>query len=219
MELNGLYQIPPHDEDLIVQIAKMAGEASLEERWTMTLMEGLPPESRGRDRESYLAETLVLNELAVFSPYQGAYCLKDGTAYAQAYLKSELSGFTGEDLEIKAWDDLVDAVLTEDEAECLVARLVAMKSISNFHWLEEDKNDFIHFMFFAVDPAHRGTGAFRKLITPFLDFADEAGINCYLETYSEELASLYGAFGFTTVQRFESPDFPIVERAMVREPR
>ena len=217
MELNGLYQIKPHDEDLLVRCAKMAGEAYLEERWMMTLLEGLPPESRGRDRERYLAEAFVLNEFAVFAPYQGVYCLEDGSALAQATLKSELSDLSSAYLEEKAWNDLVKSVLTDDEAECLDARMKAMKPISNFDWMETD-DDYIHFIFFAVASDHRGSGAFRKLLTPFLDYADEAGIHCYLETYSETLEGLYEHFGFHTVKRFESPEFPIVERAMVREP-
>ena len=79
--------------------------------------------------------------------------------------------------------------------------------------------DFTHFAMLAVDPDKRGTGRFRKLVTPFFDYADEHGIPCYLETYSDSLQSLYEHVGFEVYRVFESPDFAITERAMVRKPR
>ena len=217
MKLAGLYTINPHDEDLIVKLATFAGPACLEEPWTLTLLEGLPPESAGRDRKRYLAEAFVMNEIATLAPYEGAYCLEDGSALALAVLKSDLGGVDLKTLEADTARRLKSSVLSDDEAECLKRRLEAMQPISNFTWTENRHDgDAIYFSFFAVDPAHRESGAFRNLITPFLIYADAHGIPCYLETYAEQLVGLYEHFGFKVVETFESPDFAVTEYAMKR---
>ena len=96
-----------------------------------------------------------------------------------------------------------------------------MEPISNFKWMipETEGKDFIHFFSVGVNPDMRGSGAFRRLVTPFLDYADQHGLNCYLECYTDRLESLYGHFGFETEHRFTDPNFDVYERAMVRTPR
>ena len=44
--------------------------------------------------------------------------------------------------------------------------------------------DFIYFISAGVDPEKRGSGAFRRLFTPFLEYADEHGLACYLDCYT-----------------------------------
>ena len=68
-------------------------------------------------------------------------------------------------------------------------------------------------------PRRRGSGAFRRLFTPFLEYADEHGLACYLDCYTERLEQLYGHFGFETVERRSIDAFPIEERLMVRRAR
>ena len=79
--------------------------------------------------------------------------------------------------------------------------------------------DFIYFISAGVDPEKRGSGAFRRLFTPFLEYADEHGLACYLDCYTERLEQLYGHFGFETVERRSIDAFPIEERLMVRRAR
>ena len=79
--------------------------------------------------------------------------------------------------------------------------------------------DFIYFISAGVDPDKRGSGAFRRLFTPFLEYADEHGLACYLDCYTERLEQLYGHFGFETVERRSIDAFPIEERLMVRRAR
>ena len=66
----------------------------------------------------------------------------------------------------------------------------------------------------------RGSGAFRRLMTPFFDYADEHGIPCFLETYSE---AAWKGCTRTSASRpsanTATPGFAITERCMVRRPR
>ena len=114
------------------------------------------------------------------------------------------------------------ASLTPQEAALLGPRAEAMEPLSDTNWpLAHAKadEDFIYFISVGVDPASRGTGAFRRLFTPFLDEADRRGLRCYLDCYTDRLESLYGHYGFHTVDRKSAPGFDLVERLMVREPR
>ena len=221
MELPGLINVDPHDDELIVSLANMAGDSFLEELWTRELLSALPEGSHGSDRERFLSRAMIMNDIAVGAPYQGCYCTPNGEAMALGYLKSELHGLVWRDLEAKAFEDLVDTVLSAEEAIALRAQLELMEPVSVFDYAETHGHgkDFIHFVLLAVDPEHRGTGMFRQLITPFLDYADAQNIPCYLETYSDHLESLYGHFGFEVVRRLESPDTTLVERIMERRPR
>ena len=51
------------------------------------------------------------------------------------------------------------------------------------------------------------------------EYADEHGLACYLDCYTERLEQLYGHFGFETVERRSIDAFPIEERLMVRRAR
>ena len=99
-----------------------------------------------------------------------------------------------------------------------------MAPITVFEWEEDeakrmDAPDFSHFYSLGVDRTRRGSGAFRRLMTPFFDYADEHGIPCFLETYSKPLEELYAHFGFETIHEYRDPAFTITERCMVRKPR
>lgn len=221
MNLPGLITIDPADEKLAVKLAEMGGDAFLEELWTVELLSALPAGSRGSDRERFLSRAIIMNDIVVGAPYQAVYCLEDASALAIAYLKSDLEGLTWNQLEEKASRTLAETVLSDEEAAALEAQEARMAPISIFDWAEREPHDgeFIHFAMLAVDGSKRGTGRFRKLVTPFFDYADAHGIPCYLETYSDSLQSLYEHVGFEVAHVFESPDLAITERAMVRKPR
>ena len=99
---------------------------------------------------------------------------------------------------------LLAEVLTDEEIDVLGPRIEAMDPISSTSWPLERAaadEDFIYFISAGVDPEKRGSGAFRRLFTPFLEYADEHGLACYLDCYTERLEQLYGHFGFETVER------------------
>ena len=117
---------------------------------------------------------------------------------------------------------LLAEVLTDEEIDVLGPRIEAMDPISSTSWPLERAaadEDFIYFISAGVDPEKRGSGAFRRLFTPFLEYADEHGLACYLDCYTERLEQLYGHFGFETVERRSIDAFPIEERLMVRRAR
>ncbi len=71
----------------------------------------------------------------------------------------------------------------------------------------------------AIDPMLRGTGAFRRLITPALDYADRERIPAVLETHNPKNVGLYEHFGFELAQTITSPETHISQYCMIRKPQ
>ena len=157
------------------------------------------------------------------SPHRTSACTRCPTERGprNVYLRSELGDVDWTELEEES-GALLAEVLTDEEIDVLGPRIEAMDPISSTSWPLERAaadEDFIYFISAGVDPEKRGSGAFRRLFTPFLEYADEHGLACYLDCYTERLEQLYGHFGFETVERRSIDAFPIEERLMVRRAR
>lgn len=221
MQLPGLVTVKPDQTDAIDKLSSMMGVSFMEELWTEAWLESLDSLNATDERKLEISRAIMKYDFMVGTHYQCCYLLPDFAAGAGAYLSSDLDGRIWNDLEDEATELMAEAVLTTEEKAALFKRAEEMEAISNFKWMtsEAQDEDFIHFFSIGVNPDMRGTGAFRRLMTPFLDYADQQGINCYLECYTDRLESLYGHFGFETVHRFTDPAFDVYERAMVRTPR
>ena len=111
-------------------------------------------------------------------------------------------------------------MLTDEEIAVLGPRIEEMDPISSSWLLERTApdEDFCLLHLGGVDPEKRGTGAFRRLFTPFLAYADEHGLDCYLDCYTDRLEQLYGhrlRDGGASQHR----SLPIEERLMIRRPQ
>lgn len=221
MQLPGLVTVEPDQIETIEKLACMMGKSFMEELWTEAWLEALNEIGTTADRKLEISSAIMKYDFIVGTPFECCYMLPDMAAGTGAYLSSDLKGNIWSDLEDQATEMMAEAVLTEEEKTALYKRAVEMEPISNFKWMipETEGKDFIHFFSVGVNPDMRGSGAFRRLVTPFLDYADQHGLNCYLECYTDRLESLYGHFGFETVHRFTDPKFDVYERAMVRTPR
>lgn len=223
MNLPGIVTVLPEQNELINTLADMMGESFLEEMWTIELLSVIDGADASQ-RRLELSRAIMREEFALGAPLQCCYALEDRCACAGAYLKSDLGERTWESIEEQAFRNFAKHALSEREAALLDAQASRMESISSTSW-EEDvarelkASDFIHFYLLGVDKTRRGSGAFRRLVTPFFDYADAHGIPCFLETYSDKLESLYAHFGFETIREYRSPEFEVYERCMMRRPQ
>ncbi|TVQ07637.1 MAG: GNAT family N-acetyltransferase, partial [Balneolaceae bacterium] len=71
----------------------------------------------------------------------------------------------------------------------------------------------------SIDKSLRGTGAFRKLITPAIEYADQEQIPMVLETHNPSNVGLYEHFGFKLVKTISSPETDVQQYCMIREPQ
>lgn len=212
------------DESRLKTLADMGGESFMEELMTRELLDVLPISHTAK---MDISQKIILSNLRSAAPYKGTYSTEDNAGLAIAYLKSDLGQTKWADVEDASDKAAFNSIEDVEIREALLAQYEKMAPIANFDWQDEFVSsaaqnlagDFIHFTFLAVDKDKRGSGAFRRLITPYLEYADARGIPCFLETYSDNLEQLYGHFGFETVKEFRSPDFQIYERCMMRCPQ
>ena len=91
--------------------------------------------------------------------------------------------------------------------------------VLNLSWYKEHvKGRHYRLKVIAVDKALRGSGAFRRLITPVLEFADQNQIPVVLETHNLSNVGLYERFGFTLVKTITHPSIEIKQYCMIRYP-
>lgn len=218
MNLPGLITVQPDRTEELDALARMVGTCFLEEMWYVTWLD-VPGMSD--ERKLAVTQAAIRSDYAVTAPYQCVYALPDHAGAANVYLRSELGDVDWTELEEES-GTLLAEVPTDEEIDVLGPRIEAMDPISSTSWPLERAaadEDFIYFISAGVDPEKRGSGAFRRLFTPFLEYADEHGLACYLDCYTERLEQLYGHFGFETVERRSIDAFPIEERLMVRRAR
>ncbi len=221
MKLPNLITVEPQNEKLLVELANMAGDSYLEELWVRELLSGMPTGSEGSDRERFLSRALVLNETMAAAPSQSVHCTGDGYGLTIAYQRSELGDTSWAQLMKDASANLIASVFSDEEIDAYGRQQRRMEGVTVLDWVarEEAPGDFLHITLAAVDSDHRGSGTFRKLLEPVLTYADEAQLPVFLETYSDDLTSLYEYFGFTVVHEFKDADVSIYQRCLRRDPK
>lgn len=221
MKLPDLITVEPQNEKLLVELANMAGDSYLEELWVRELLSGLPTGSEGSDRERFLSRALVLNETMAAAPSQSVHCTGDGYGLTIAYQRSELGDTSWAQLMKDASANLIASVFSDEEIDAYERQQRRMEGVTVLDWVEREEapGDFLHITLAAVSSDHRGSGTFRKLLEPVLIYADEAQLPVFLETYSDDLTSLYEYFGFTVVHEFKDADVSIYQRCLRRDPK
>ena len=220
MNLPGIITITPDQKELLSRVATMMGTSFMEENWFITWLSALDELGATVQRKEELMHAVFLDDLEVHAPYQGVYALPDISAATGAYRYSDLKGTTHSALEAKTGTHL-QQVATAEELELLNTQAEKMLPISDFDWARtvENEQDHIYFYAWAVDPEARGTGALRRLLDPFFAYADEQGLNCYLECYADRLQHMYEHLGFELFDELHAPGFEVYERRMIRKAR
>lgn len=94
-----------------------------------------------------------------------------------------------------------------------------VSKILSFTWHKEFvKNRYYRLKVIAIDKSLRGSGAFRKLISPMIEYADREGIAMVLETHNHDNVGLYEHFGFELVKTISSAETEIRQYCMIRNP-
>lgn len=174
-----------------------------------------------RERKLEITRASFLGNFTEHAAYEGVYATEDMAACAGAYLHSDLRGCPHETIESRGEERGLARVLTDEEGLLLDRQAKAMEAISDFSWPLEAANgsDHIYVYGWAVDAKKRGSGAMRRMVDPFFRYADERGLEMFLDCYSDNLQSLYEHLGFEVIDVLSDPCFPISERRMVRRPR
>ncbi len=110
------------------------------------------------------------------------------------------------------------SLLGFSELKKMMANMKKNGKVLSFNWHKEFiAGRHYRIKIIAVDKELRGTGAFRKLITPAIDFADREKIPMVLETHNPSNVPLYEHFGFELVKTIKSDETPIEQYCMIRK--
>lgn len=71
----------------------------------------------------------------------------------------------------------------------------------------------------GVAPSAQGQGIGKRLIEPTLDDADDAGVDCYLETFDRRNPRFYQRLGFSAVASHVEPVTGSTYAIMLRKPK
>ena len=219
MNLPGLVTVQPDRTEELDALARMVGTCFLEEMWYVTWLEALDELGIGRDRKLEITRAVIRSDYEVTAPYQCVYALPDRAGAANVYLRSELGDVDWTELEEES-GALLAEVLTDEEIDVLGPRIEAMDPISSTSWPLERAaadEDFIYFISAGVDPEKRGSGAFRRLFTPFLEYADEHGLLISLESHNPANLPRYDHYGFDVYKTLKS-HFELTQYCLVRQP-
>lgn len=94
-----------------------------------------------------------------------------------------------------------------------------VSKVLNLSWHKKlIKNRYYKVKIIAIDKELRGTGAFRRLITPIIDFCNAEGIPLVLETHNDNNVGLYNHFGFELIKTITSSDTHIKQFCMIKWP-
>lgn len=173
MNLPGLITVGPDQTALIDELADMMGESFLEELWTAELLAPIDgPDADARKLE--ISRAIMRENFTLGAPYQCCYTTEDHAGCAGGYLKSDMGERIWDDIENESMLNIVDNLLTLNETMRLREQMERMAPITVFDWEEAEAKamgaaDFIHFYALGVDRRRRGSGAFRRLMTPFFD--------------------------------------------------
>lgn len=229
MQLPGIITITGDKPELVERAADVLARGFMEEPWFMVWLTALDALGTSKERQLEIMRASMEGEFLVHAPLQAVYATEDFAGVAGGYLASEFGERTHPELQAEGFKLRMEPLLTAEERAALDAQDAKMAAISDFAWAAgaaradfeagiTNTADHIYFYAWTVDAEKRGTGAFRRLTQPFFDFADERGINCYLECYNDDLQSLYEHVGFEVIDTRRDPALEIYERCMVRRP-
>ena len=233
MNLPGLITVAPDQTTLIDELANMMGESFLEELWTAELLSAAVD---GPDAESVEARRLEsvpchhARGLHAGQRRASAATPPEDRAGLRRRLPEERPG-RGQGVgrhrdrgHAEAWrtacsrcNETMQPARADGSAwrpsRCSTGRKTEAKADGRAPTSSISTR-------WASTARRRGSGAFRRLMTPFFDYADEHGIPCFLETYSE---AAWKGCTRTSASRpsanTATPGFAITERCMVRRPR
>ena len=101
----------------------------------------------------------------------------------------------------------------------MVNNMQKVGKVLNLNWFKEHVNGrHYRLKVIAIDRTLRGSGAFRRLITPVLEYAGKNQIPVVLETHNLSNFGLYEHFGFNLVKTIAHPSTEIKQYCMIRYP-
>jgi ribosomal protein S18 acetylase RimI-like enzyme len=197
---------------IIQTVAAVMADSFKEDPGSMAMMEGI------NDTESlFMAHTLLHSKHAFQS---GSLRILDGDprAFLIGYDSIHENKFQERKLHLKIIMRTISCLGLKNMAR-MVTNMQKVGKVLNLSWYKDQvKGRHYRLKVIAIDKSLRGSGAFRRLITPVLEYAGKNQLPVVLETHNLSNVGLYERFGFTLVKTLSHPDTEIRQYCMIRYP-
>lgn len=101
----------------------------------------------------------------------------------------------------------------------VISNIKKMREVIELDWHHSFvQSRYYRVKLIAIDREIRGTGAFRRLMTPTIRYCDEECIPMVLETHNHEHVGLYAHFLFRLVKTITSKNTEVRQYCMIRNP-
>lgn len=112
-------------------------------------------------------------------------------------------------------------IASKKDRNTISRNMSASAGAQNTKWRMQvcKKSRYYYIDLIAIDPALKGSGAFRKLIDPILVCAKNEGIPVLLDTHDKDNVPIYKHFGFEVIRQYPAEhDHDFIQYAMVKWP-
>lgn len=165
-------------------------------------------------------------ELLIKAQFEGQIeaFMEENAVQVQADGKGLLIGYSTRDLPEDRLMNVMQqssqkllAVVNQEELQVLQDRAVRQAQIipQNWHTAYGDGAVY-HLLIIATDESVKGTGVFRKLITPVLEKCETNKEPIVLETFNPDNLPIYEHFGFNLMESHTSDDMGLTCYCMMR---
>ncbi|MBC3901003.1 hypothetical protein GH811_15405 [Acetobacterium malicum] len=165
-------------------------------------------------------------ELLIKAQFEGQIeaFMEENAVQVQADGKGLLIGYSTRDLPEDRLMNVMQqssqkllAVVNQEELQVLQDRAVRQAQIipQNWHTAYVDGAVY-HLLIIATDESVKGTGVFRKLITPVLEKCEANKEPIVLETFNPDNLPIYEHFGFNLMESHTSDDMGLTCYCMMR---
>lgn len=198
----------------IEPLSQLMTDCYLNEPFTRLQLLGI---EKKRARELFLAQ--CRGQIDAFCGRKVVYSLEGGGGLLIGYSDDELPGWKLVNVTMQS-GRFVRRILKKEDADILRENGEYMEKIHPGNWMAQHApgNKF-HILALAVDRSLKGTGAMRKLITPFLDVCDGLHLPITMEVHNPEYLPIYEHFGFEVKAEIESELVDVRCYCLLRQPK
>ena len=106
--------------------------------------------------------------------------------------------------------------ISKEDTKLLKEKSKLQGKIHNPNWYKKYSKNAYYINWIAVDEACKGTGVFRKLITPIMEICEKKNMDIVLETFTKSNVPIYEHFGFELIETHTSEENVLSEYCMIK---
>ncbi|TVQ07592.1 MAG: N-acetyltransferase [Bacteroidetes bacterium] len=201
-----------YHEQIIESVAAVMTDSFLEDPGSVAMLDGI------RNPEDLMQAHSLLHSAHAFQTRSLNILDNDPRAFLVGYDSLHENKAKERNLQIKIILKTFSCIGLKNLRR-MVTNSRRISKVLNLSWHRDYiKGRHYRIKIIAVDKALRGSGAFRRLIAPVLEYAEREKIPVVLETLNPTNVGLYEHFGFTLVKTITHPGIEIKQFCMIRYP-